>query len=155
MGIDDELLVILTKVKRWYQTLFDQGSAATITKEDGNTRITPVQHWDSKWAWWAVRWNALSGQTPTYLIAKANHFNLAAGERLAVWAQAADTDTWNDFTTVTIGATDLEITHGSAFPSGMIYIAALPMYPFSRVQRKVSEWLANALVSDTASSTAG
>jgi hypothetical protein len=118
-------------------------------------RISPVKHWSGVWAWWAARDFDFGGDTPTFVIGTADHYNLAAGERLAVWGTAADTDNWNDFTTVTIGTPDITFMHGSAFPAGLIYIAALPMYPFSRVQRKVGQWFTNAYVSDTASGTAG
>jgi len=116
-------------------------------------RITPVQHWSSTWAWFAFRSNAFGGTTPLFKVAKANHFNMEAGERLCCWATAADTDTWNDFDNVTIGATDLEFSNDTPFPAGLIYVASLPMYPFSRVQRKVNEWTRNAYVGQTASTT--
>lgn len=118
-------------------------------------RITPYKHWDSKWAWWAVRSHDFGEATPTFVIAKADHYNMEAGERLCCWATQADTDTWNDFDNVTIGASDLEFSNDDPFPAGLIYVAALPMYPFSRVQRKMRTWLAHAYVSDTASSTNG
>lgn len=116
-------------------------------------RITPVKHWSSSWAWWAARSRAWGGDTPTFKIAKADHYNMVSGERLCCWAQAADTDTWNDFDNVTIGATDLEFSNDDPFPAGLIYIAALPMYPFSRIQRKVNEWGRSALVGETTSTT--
>lgn len=137
-----------------YTTLFDQGSG-TVTPPGTTVRITPYKHWNANWAWWAARYNGLAGVTPTFLIAKASHYNLAEGERLCCWATSADTDTWNDFDNVTIGAVDLEFSNNDPFPAGMIYIAALPMYPFSRVQRKMDEWRQHGYVSDTASSTSG
>lgn len=86
-------------------------------------------------------------------MAKAGHFNLIAGEWLACWATAPDTDTWYQFDNVTIGATDIEFSHNTAFPSGTIYVSALPMYPYSRVTRRVYELAANALVGETTSTT--
>jgi hypothetical protein len=133
---------------------FDQGSGAIAEVSTDVYRITPRAHWDSKWAWWALRSGKFAGKTPHFLIAKASHFNMVANEWLACWAAAADTDTWYNFDNVTIGATDLEFYHNSAFPGGTIYIAAMPMYPFSRTQRKVAEWTANALASSPASATA-
>jgi len=138
-----------------YERDFDQGSFAAI-EGTSSIRITPVKHWNSQWAWWAVRSNELGGATPTFLIAKADHLNMAAGERLCCWAIADDTDAWNDFDNVTIGETDLEFSNDSAFPAGVIYVAALPLYPFSRVQRKVAQWMSyTSRVSDTTSSTDG
>lgn len=145
-------LLLQQKGAPGYRSAFDQGSGS-IDAEAG--RITPVSHWDSKWAWWCLRHAALGGLQPTYLIAKAAHYNLAAGERLACWALAADTDTWTDFATVTIGDSDISIQDDAAFPAGRIYIAALPMYPYSRVARLVREWLASPLASDTESGTDG
>jgi hypothetical protein len=116
-------------------------------------RITPVKHWNNSWAWWATRSFGYGGDTPTFYIAKADHYNMAAGERLCCWATAADTDTWNDFDNVTIGATDLTFSMDTPFPAGLIYVAALPMYPFSRVQRKINEWSRSAWVGQTASTT--
>lgn len=120
-----------------------------------NYRITPaiVYTYNNTWGWWACRSDNFGGDTPTFSIATAQHYNLAAGERLAVWGTAADSDNWNDFTTVSIGTPDITFSHGSAFPNGMIYISALPMYPFSRVQRKVNEWTRSQWVSETASTT--
>lgn len=137
-----------------YDRDFDQGSYVSI-EGTASIRIIPYQHWSSVWAWWAVRSLYLGGQTPTFLIAKANHYNIDAGERLCCWATADDTDTWHDFDNVTIGATDLEFSMNSAFPAGQIFVAALPMHPFSRVQRKVNDWLGNRWASDTTSGTAG
>src|SRR5574343_576143 len=118
-------------------------------------RITPHKHYAGNWAWWSLRSRALAGDTPTFKIAKADHYNMVAGERLCCWATQADTDTWTDFDNVTIGTTDLEFSNDTPFPSGLIYVAALPMYPFSRVQRKMNTWLVHAYTSDTASSTNG
>jgi hypothetical protein len=133
---------------------FDQGSYATFAEVSTDVyRITPRAHWDSKWAWWALRSGKFAGKTTHFLIAKAAHFNMQDNEWLACWASEADTDTWYLFDNVTIGATDLEFYHNTAFPSGVIYIAAMPMYPFSRTQRKLSEWTANALADDTTSTT--
>jgi hypothetical protein len=80
---------------------------------------------------------------------------MEAGERLCCWATAEDTDTWYDFDNVTIGANDLEFSNDNPFPAGIIWVSALPMYPFSRVQRKMGDWLSNRWVSDTTSSTNG
>jgi hypothetical protein len=133
---------------------FDQGSYSTFAEESTDVyRITPRKHWDSKWAWWALRSGKFAGKTPHFLIAKAAHYGLYTGEWLACWATAADTDTWTNFDNVTIGATDLEFYHNTAFPSGTIYIAAMPMYPLSRTQRKLAEWTANALASSPDSAT--
>jgi hypothetical protein len=133
---------------------FDQGSYATFAEVSADVyRITPRAHWDSKWAWWALRSGKFAGKTPHFLIAKAAHFNMVSGEWLACWATAADTDTWYLFDNVTIGATDLEFYHNTAFPGGTVYIAAMPMYPFSRTQRMVSEWGASSLAGETDSTT--
>jgi hypothetical protein len=139
-----------------YLANHDQGSAAAIDATDpANVRITPHISDYGKWGWYCVRHPNLAGTTPHFLIAKADHFSLAAGMWAACWASAADTDTWYLFDNLTIGATDIEFYNDSAFPAGTIYIAALPMYPWSRVQRKVTEWLADAYVSDAASETDG
>lgn len=136
---------------------FDQGSIAsyTIVDETAPTvRITPYKHWNgTTWAWWAVRSKWWTGKTPHFLIDKANHFNLISGEWLACWSTAPDSDTWYQFDNVTIGASDIEFYHNTAFPGGTIYIAALPMYPFSRVQRRVGVMAASSLVGETASTT--
>ena len=133
-----------------YAADFDQASAAAI--DPAGARLTPVKHWNTQWAWWAVRHPDLFTQ-PAFAIAKASHYNAVSGMWLACWAAAADTDTWNQLT-ATIGASDITFSPAAAFPGGPIYLAALPMYPFSRVQRKVAAWAANALVGETASSTA-
>lgn len=116
-------------------------------------RITPVKHWNSVWAWWACRSYDFGGDTPTFYIAKADHYYMEAGERLCCWSTAADTDTWNDFDNVDIGATDLTFSNDDPFPAGLIYVSALPMYPFSRVQRKINQWRASQWVGETASTT--
>ena len=139
---------------RIYERDFDQGSYIDVSGTS-TIRITPYKHWSSIWAWWAFWSMQMGGTTPTFLIAKADHYNMEAGERLCCWAQAADTDTWYDFDNVTIGETDLEFSMDTPFPAGLIYVSALPMYPFSRVQRKMNLWLQHAYVSDTTSSTDG
>jgi hypothetical protein len=116
-------------------------------------RITPVKHWSSAWAWWAARSFEWGGVTPDFRIAKADHYSMSAGERLCCWATAADTDVWYDFDNVTIGVSDLEFSMNAPFPAGLIYIAALPMYPFSRIQRKINQWGTSQWVGQTASTT--
>lgn len=118
-------------------------------------RITPkiVYKYNNTWGWYAVRSYAFGGDTPTFYIAKASHYNLAAGMRICCWAQAADTDTWNDFDNVAIGASDIVFSNDDPFPAGMIYVSALPMYPFSRIQRKVGEWSRSQWVGQTTSTT--
>ena len=132
-----------------YAADFDQASAAAI--DPAGARLTPVKHWNTQWAWWAVRHPDLFTQ-PAFAIAKASHYNAVSGMWLACWAAAADTDTWNQLT-ATIGASDITFSPAAAFPGGPIYLAALPMYPFSRVQRKVTAWTAQANVSSPASAT--
>ena len=135
---------------------FDQGSYAAFAEESpGVYRITPIKHWSNTWAWWALKSGEFFGATPHFVIAKADHYNMVADEWLACWSNSPDTDTWHAFDHIAIGATDLEFYNDAAFPAGAIYISALPMYPFSRVQRKMSDWLAHSYVSDTASSTNG
>lgn len=133
-------------------TYLDQQSYVSVVGTS-SIRIAPYKHWNSQWAWWAFRSDTIGGTTPTFLIAKADHYNMVSGERLCCWARAADTDTWYDFDNVSIGASDLEFSNNSAFPAGVIYVAALPMYPFSRVQRKVSQWSGSRWVGQTASTT--
>ena len=103
---------------------FDQQSSTSVIGANP-IRITPVKHWNSLWAWWAHC--MAGGTTPTFQIAKADHYNMVANERLCCWAQAADTDTWYDFDNVTIGASDLEFSMDTPFPAGVIYVAALPI----------------------------
>ena len=130
---------------------YDQESYVSIDR--ATIRITPYKHWNNDWAHWAF--HMPGGTTPTFYIAKADHYGLVEGERLCCWAYAPDTDTWHDFDNVTIGETDLEFSNDDPFPAGLIYVAALPMYPFSRIQRKMSLWLQHPYVSDTTSSTDG
>jgi len=136
---------------RGWDWQFDSGSAVTVADDTGKIRITPKAHWDSKWAWWCIRSDRMGGTTPHFLIAKASHYNLVANEWVACWATAADTPTWNLFDNVSIGASDLEFYHNTPFPTGRIYVAAMPMYPYRRTERLVSEWFNNSLVSALAS----
>src|SRR5512147_1265589 len=106
-------------------------------------RITPFKPLLNIWAWFAFRSNDFGGNTPIFKVAKAEHYNMVSGERLCCWAQGADTDTWHDFDNASIGATDFQFSNNTPFPTGLIYIASLPMYPFSRVQRKINEWSAS------------
>lgn len=137
-----------------FSWMFDQGSASSVSGDTEYT-IVPIKHLDGKWLWWGIKNNNLANKRPKFIIAKADHFSLVANERIGCWATQQDTDTWNDFSTMTIGTTNIELQHSSAFPSGMIYISPIPMYPVARVKRKVTEWIANAKVSDTPSSTSG
>jgi hypothetical protein len=156
MNLSKLLTLVMGGKSSVLDSLFDQGSSASITAVDATTtRITPVKHFSGAWAWFAVRSSQWAGVAQHFVIAKADHFSMNSGEWLACWATAADTDTWYLFDNVTIGAVDLEFYHDTPFPAGIIYVAAMPMYPFSRTQRKMAAWLANALVTDTASGTDG
>ena len=135
--------------------LFDSGSLSSYTLVDDTPtiRLIPRKHWNNTWAWFAVRSNHWEVKTPHFVVSKANHFNLVAGEWLACWATSPDTEAWTLFDNMNIGATDLEFYNDTAFPAGTIYVASLPMYPFARTRRKVEEWAANALAWETASTT--
>lgn len=129
-----------------YDSNHDGGSGAI---DAAGERITPVRHRDNQWSYWSLRHGNLGGQTPAYLIAKAaKAFTSFTNERLGCWARRADTDEWTDFTTQTVGATDITLQHSTPFPAGKIYIAQIPLYPFSRTMRKVAEWRAHPYVSD-------
>lgn len=119
-------------------------------------RINPKYSFDSKYWWYSIRTTDLVGLLPTFKLAKANHFQGGGvGHRFGCYANAIDTDDWTDFDTPVIGATDIELTPTSVLPSGTLYFSHYPMYPYSRTLRKMTEWLANANVSDTTSSTNG
>ena len=137
--------------------IFDQSSCDSYVILDitPTIRLVPERHFSGNWAHWAVRSRHWTGKTPHFLISKSAQYNLVPNERLAVWSQSPDTDQWNDFDNVIQGASDLEIYNNTPFPSGIIYISPLPLYPFDRITRKVKEWLINPLVSDTPSSTNG
>ena len=97
-------------------------------------RIDPINHWNSQWLWWCFRSRAYAGTTPHFLISKTGRFAAnVAGENLAVWATQADTNDWNKFDNQSVGVSDLEFYNNSNFPSGLIYLSYIPMYPFSRV----------------------
>lgn len=137
---------------------FDTGSLSSYTVTDYSVptvRITPKKHWNTNWLWWCVRSKHWAGRIPHFLIAKADRFAApAANENLAVWATAADTDTWHKFDNQAVGASDIEFYHNTAFPGGFIYVAYLPIYSFSRLQRKLGEWIAaDARITDTPSTT--
>lgn len=134
---------------------FDQGSYSTFAEVSSDVyRITPRKHFNNQWLWFAVRSGQWAGKIPHFLVAKADRRAAPnAYENLAVWSTSPDTDTWTKFDNQSIGASDIEFYHNSAFPSGVVYIAFIPMYPFSRTQRKIGEWAADARVVDTASTT--
>jgi len=120
-----------------------------------NYRITPYRNpsYSNWWGWYACRDFAFGGDTPTFYIAKVGHYNLTTGMWVCCWSQALDTDTWNSFDNLSIGASDIVFSNNTPFPSGIIYVAHMPMYPFSRVQRKVIERSASQWVGQTASTT--
>jgi len=138
-----------------YNFKFEEGSAVSVAGGDTaqTIRIVPQQTWNNQWSWYAIRRECLSGQTPSFAIAKANHFNMVAGEWLACWATAKDTDTWTQMDNVVIGATDLTFNKAMEFPTAAIHIAQWPMYPFSRVERKIATWILDAKVISPASAT--
>ena len=152
--------IILFSGRKTYSldSLFDQGSLSSyeiISTDPLSIRLDPVNHWNSVWAHYAIRDNTFGGKTPKFYIAHADHYAFGVDQRMCVWSTSPDTDTWYDFDNVADTGTELEFYNDTAFPSGIIYISALPLYPFSRVQRIVAEWLANSLISDTASGTNG
>jgi len=137
----------LSPLRGWDWT-FDSGGAASVTDEGGAIRITPRFDFNSKWLWFALRSDRLAGAAPHFLIAKANRqTNVYAGECLAFWSQGLDTDTWHPFDNQSVGASDIEFYNNAPFPSGRVYVAGLPLYPFSRIERKAREWLKDARVS--------
>jgi hypothetical protein len=130
---------------RW-ETDFDQGGA-TSALDTGSIRITPRQDFNSQWLWFAIRSDQMGGKTPHFLIAKASRrVAPEAYENLAVWSTAPDTNTWNKFTTQTIGASDIEFYNAAPFPNGPVYVSFIPMYPFSRTARVFREWIKDSRV---------
>ena len=119
-------------------------------------RIVPDVNYLANWWWWGFSSASFAGLTPTFKIAKAAYYQaLDADYRYACYSTAMDSDTWVEFGTPTIGATDIEIAPASALPSGTLFFCHMPAYPFSRTTRKMVEWLAHDYVSDTTSSTNG
>jgi len=106
-------------------------------------RITPRLNTDGEWMWWAFRDAEWGGATPHFLIAKANrtYSPIGASEKVAFWATSMDNDDWAAFDNQTVGATDIEVYNDSPFPNGIIYIASMPLYPFSRSQRMYYQWV--------------
>lgn len=142
--------------------LFDQGSLASYTITDPaapTIRIVPIYDLNDgaqKSEWFCVRSRHWAGKSPVFVVAKNKLWPAFDTDMwFGAWATSADTDSWTLFDTFSVGASDYQFSHSEAFPAGMIYVALWPMYPFARTQRKVAAWLANALVSDTASSTDG
>src|SRR5512133_1188616 len=127
--------------------LFDQGSLSTYSITDPaapTVRINPfldvISGGQNKTQWWAVRSRHWGGKQPVFVFDKTTvWFNLTAGMWIGAWATAADTDTWTAFDNITIGATDITLSHNTPFPGGTIYVALWPLYPFSRTQRLVGE----------------
>lgn len=137
----------------YYTQLFDEGSALSIANDDAtHVRIAPYKPFSGSWGWFCIKYDDLAGKTPHFVMAKANAYGGFTGY-VAVWATGADRDTWNIFDNVTVGAVDLEWWNNTPFPAGMIYISFMPEYPFSRVQRKVSQWTQDSRASNTPSST--
>lgn len=137
---------------------FIQGSMASYVIEDTNIpriRITPVRHWNNQWAWWAVRSRDWAKKTPEFLIAKSGHYSFDINEKLCVWSISSNTDDWYLFDHQIDTGTDLSFYNDTPFPGGIIYISALPMYPFSRTQQRLAEWLGNPLSSLTLSGSSG
>jgi len=119
-------------------------------------RISPKYSFDSQYWWYSVRTNSLVGLIPTFYLTRLGRFQTGdVNQRFGCYATALDTDDWIDFDTPVIGVADIELTPTSALPSGTLYFSHYPMYPYSRTTRKMTEWLANANVSDTTSSTNG
>ena len=140
---------------------FDQGSLASYTLVDDTPTIRIVPIYDlndgaEKTEWFCVRSRHWTGNTPVFVVEKIKLWPTYDTDMwFGAWATSPDTDSWTLFDNFTVGVSDYEFSHNTAFPSGTIYVALWPMYPFSRTQRLMSNWLANALVSDTTSSTDG
>lgn len=136
----------LTSLRNW-DAGFDGGSVLSVTQEGGSVRITPQLGYDSKWAQFAVRFDRLAGQTPHFLIAHADRFAAPAeNENMAVWATSPDTDSWTMFNNQAVGASDIEVYNDAPFPNGTIYVAHVPLFPFSRVGRVFREWIKDTRV---------
>jgi len=132
-----------------YRWNFDQGSAASI--DQTIVRIAPHKTWTGRWAWYAIKNANLRGKTPSFAIAKADHWSLDADFWTACWCNGIDSDAWVTLDNIAIGATDITFNKATPFPPGTIYIAHMPMYPFARVIRKVNTWIAHAYADETAS----
>lgn len=136
-----------------YKTDFDSGSLEGLTI-DGI--IDPQNSFNYYWWWYAFSSRKFGGKTPTFKINRSYYFQTAANiYRFGCYATSLDTDNWIDFGTPTIGSTYIQFTATSPLPSGKLYFAHMPIYPFLRVARKVTEWRTHAYVSDTTSSTNG
>jgi hypothetical protein len=133
---------------------FDQGSYDSLDVTDlTRIRLVPQKTWSNLWAYYCFRAVGLGGKTPLFSIAKVDHADIAAGQWLACFARSNDSDLWTQFDNVAIGDDDITFYHNTPLPSGPLYIAHFPAYPFSRVQRKLYEWAATGLISDTPSTT--
>lgn len=137
---------------------FDQGGLSSHEIESTSPltiRIHPLLDLSGTTSqWWCVRSQHWAGKTPKFIFAVSSvWFAVTSGMWVGAWARESDTDTWYGFDNITVGATDIEISNDTPFPSGIIYVSLFPMYPFKRTQRLVGQWSANALVGDTTSST--
>jgi hypothetical protein len=135
---------------------FDQGSYASFaeTATPGTYRITPIEHFNNEFLWWAFRSGQFAGKTPHFVVTNTHRrVAPATTERMCVWASAADTATWYDFDNVTVGASDTEFYNNSPFPAGTIYIASLPMYNYARSARVFASWLTDARGTNLTSAT--
>lgn len=135
---------------------FDQGSYSTFaeTVTPGTYRITPIEHFNNQFLWWAFRSGQFAGKTPHFVVTNTHRrVAPATSERMCVWARSADTDVWYDFDNVTVGASDTEFYNNSPFPSGTIYVASLPVYNYARSARVFASWLTDARGTDLTDTT--
>ena len=138
---------------------FDEGGFLSTSLVDSKptVRINPyldINYGGNKTQWWAIRLKHFGGLKPTFLIDKTAYWtSWSTGMWCGAWATAADTDTWYQFDNVSIGASDVSLSNNTPFPTGEIYVALHPLYPFSRIQRMMASWSQNILVGETLSTT--
>ena len=136
-----------------FESDFDQGSADSIDVSDPtNIIIVPQQTFAGEsWFWWCVRANLENIVTGFSLDIRGQA--MTPNYHYAVWATAADSDTWAVLDDITIGESYITFRNSTPFPAGTIHLAMNPMYPLSRVQRLLTEYAEDAMVGETASTT--
>ena len=107
---------------------------------------------DTKFWWWACRVDLTGLAKPIFRIAKADHYVLTDGFRLACWATALDTDVWNDFDYVVSGDSDILFFSNTPI-NGTFYISHYPPFPMVRLSRLMDIYSASPYVFETPSST--
>jgi hypothetical protein len=112
--------------------------------------------WDSKSWWYATRVDELRGRAPTFEVTLPNIFQSIDPNLHNIWwsyqIEGAD---WFLFDNESYSGNSVTASNNAPFSQNTVYVAHYPIFPVSRMQRRVDEWMADPNTQDLPDGTGG